>query len=44
LLHRSSAGRAVVRRGAAVEVRELPEELARMDELLSDPGPLAPIE
>jgi len=27
-----------------VEVRELPEELARMDELLSDPGPLAPIE
>jgi len=27
-----------------VEVRELPEDLARMDELLSDPGPLAPIE
>jgi len=27
-----------------VEVRELPEDFARVDELLSDPGPLAPIE
>jgi len=25
-------------------VRELPEDFARVDELLSDPGPLAPIE
>ena len=33
-----------VRPGAAEEVRELPEDLARLDELLADPALLAPIE